>query len=407
MTRAPDASAATAPRNLLATLEQLLDIQATEERAALTQASDIIQRALGSDKVDVFIYEPSSDSLVAKGTSETPMGKKQHELGLDRLPLSNGGRSVLVYTTGQPHITGEADRDDQEIRGLVEGLGIHSRLAVPIQTDSVRRGTVEVCAAARNAFDEDDLRFLLAAARWIGSLMHRLELTETMRKRAVEQGRRKAAEDILTVLAHDLRDILGSATGRISMMRERALRERREMDVRDARILDGALKRLLQMSNNLLDVSRLERGLFSLDVRIIDLVDLTREAVDTLRRTGIRIEERYPKLATVNADPDRLSRAVENLISNAIKHSPPEGLVRVEIETAGEECKLRVTDEGPGIPKEVLPRIFERYVAGEGSHGLGIGLYLAHGIAVAHGGSLSVKSGGPGTIFELTVPSLD
>jgi len=407
MTRAPEASASIAPRNLLATLEQLLDIQATEERAALTQASDIIQRALGIDKVDVFIYDPSNDTLVAKGTSETPMGKKQHELGLDRLPLSNGGRSVLVYTTGQPHMTGEADRDDKELRGLVEGLGIHSRLAVPLQLDSVRRGTVEVCAAARNAFDEDDLRFLLAAARWIGALIHRLELTETMRKRAVEQGRRKAAEDILTVLAHDLRDILGSATGRISMMRERALRERREMDVRDARILDGALKRLLQMSNNLLDVSRLERGLFSLDVRVLDLVDLTREAVNTLRRNGIRIEERYPKLATVNGDPDRLSRAVENLISNAIKHSPPEGLVRVEIESVGENCKLRITDEGPGIPDEVLPRIFERYVAGEGSHGLGIGLYLAHGIAVAHGGSLSVKSGGTGTIFEFSLPSLD
>ncbi|HEY2032035.1 MAG TPA: HAMP domain-containing sensor histidine kinase [Myxococcales bacterium] len=407
MTRAPQASAVTAPRNLLATLEQLLDIQATDERTALTQASDIIQRALGSDKVDVFVYEPSNDTLVAKGTSETPMGKKQHELGLDRLPISNGGRSVIVYTTGELHLCNQADQDAQELRGLVDGLGVRSRLAVPLHTDSVRRGTLEVCAAAPNSFDEDDLRFLVAAARWIGSIMHRLELTETMRKRAVEQGRRKAAEDILTVLAHDLRDILGSATGRLAMVRERALRERREMDVRDSKILDSALKRLLQMSNNLLDVSRLERGLFSLDVRMVDLVELAREAVATLRRTGTRIEERYPQSAMVNGDPDRLSRALENLVSNAIKHSPPEGVVRIDIETVGEDCKLRVTDEGPGIPSEILPRIFERYVAGEGSHGLGIGLYLAHGIAVAHGGSLTVKSGGPGTLFELTLPSLE
>ena len=114
MTRGPGASTSTAPgtsaarRNLLATLEQLLDIQATEERAALTQASDIIQHALGGDKVDIFVYEPANNTLVAKGTSETPMGNKQHELGLDRLPLANGGRSVLVYTTGQPYLSGDA-----------------------------------------------------------------------------------------------------------------------------------------------------------------------------------------------------------------------------------------------------------------------------------------------------------
>jgi signal transduction histidine kinase len=405
MTRGPGATAA--PRNLLKTLEQLLDIQATEERAALTQASDIIQRALGGDKVDVFVFEPSSTTLVAKGTSETPMGKKQHELGLDRLPIANGGRSVIVYTSGEPYVGTDAAADPQELRGLVEGLGVASHLAVPIYTDAARRGTLEVCSAEKAAFDEEDLRFVLAAARWIGALMHRLELTETMRKRAVEQGRRKAAEDILTVLAHDLRDILGSATGRVSMMRERALRERREMDVRDTKALDSALRRLLQMSNNLLDVSRLERGLFSLDVRIVDLVDLSREAIATLKRPDVRIEERYPASAVVNGDPDRLSRALENLVSNAIKHSPQNGAVGVEIELAGEDCKLRVTDEGPGIPKEILPRIFERYVAGEGSHGLGIGLYLAHGIAVAHGGSLTVKSGGPGAIFELTLPLLE
>jgi two-component system OmpR family sensor kinase len=407
MTKAPGGRNPAAPRNLLATLEQLLDIQATDERTALTQASDIIQRALGSDKVDVFLFDASNNSLVAKGTSETPMGKKQHELGLDRLPLANGGRSVLVFAAGEPYVCNDVEGDEKELRGLIDGLGVRSRLAVPLFTDSARRGTVEVCAAARDAFDDEDLRFLLAAARWIGAIIHRLELTETMRKRAVEQGRRKAAEDILTVLAHDLRDILGSATGRVALMRERATREGREVDLRDTVVLDSALKRLLQMSNNLLDVSRLERGLFSLDVRPVDVVVLAREAVATLRRTGIRLEERYSDTAVVNADPDRLSRALENLISNAIKHSPPDGTVRVEIELQGQDCKLRVTDEGPGIPAEILPRIFERYVAGEGSHGLGIGLYLAHGIAVAHGGALAVKSGGPGTIFELTLPRLE
>ncbi len=79
---------------LLTTLEGLLAIQATEVRSALDQASDLVATTLGADKVDVFLYDASIDTLVALGTSNTPMGRKQQKLGLDRLPLSNGGKSV-------------------------------------------------------------------------------------------------------------------------------------------------------------------------------------------------------------------------------------------------------------------------------------------------------------------------
>jgi signal transduction histidine kinase len=397
-------------RDLLSTLEHLLEIPAVDERIALTEASNVIQRALAGDKVDVFVHDPTIDSLVAMGTSLTPMGRKQHELGLDRLPLANGGRSVQVFKTGGTHLHGRAPDDPEELRGLSEALGINSRLVAPLYVDSVRRGTLEVCAAAPDKFDQADLRFLMAASRWVGALLHRVELATETRKRAVEEARRKAAEDILAVLAHDLRNLLGSAAGRVALLRERAIREHREADVRDAGLLDVTLRRLVQMTNNLLDVSRLERGIFSLDARLVDIVDLARQTTAALRRTGVQIEEQYPESVIVNADPDRLSRALENLISNAIKHSPQDGVIRVEIEMAADpgaaRCVIRVVDQGPGIPSEILPRIFERFVAGTGSHGLGLGLYLARGIAVAHGGSLEVKPSTKGAVFEMSLPVL-
>src|SRR5919199_3960786 len=85
---------------LLETLQRLLSIASPELRPALDQASDLVAEALGADKVDVFLYEQDKDSLQAVGTSGTPMGRRQHELGLDRCPLANAGPLAAVYTSG-------------------------------------------------------------------------------------------------------------------------------------------------------------------------------------------------------------------------------------------------------------------------------------------------------------------
>src|ERR671916_2693615 len=90
--------AAVGDDRLFETLARLLGIASPELRPALDQASDLVAEALGADKVDVFLHEAASESLVALGTSHTPMGRKQHELGLDRFPLANAGPLAAVYT---------------------------------------------------------------------------------------------------------------------------------------------------------------------------------------------------------------------------------------------------------------------------------------------------------------------
>jgi len=88
--RSPSPTVLRRQGQLLATLYLLLAIQATETRAALNQATQLVSEVLGADKADVFLYDPAVDTLVAEGTSGTPMGRRQIALGLDRLPLSNG-----------------------------------------------------------------------------------------------------------------------------------------------------------------------------------------------------------------------------------------------------------------------------------------------------------------------------
>ncbi len=91
----------TAPDQLLSTLERLLAIQATDLKGALTEASEALAEGLGAEKIDAMLHDPASDSLVALGVSDTPMGRRQRAIGMDRLPLANGGRLVEVYRTGR------------------------------------------------------------------------------------------------------------------------------------------------------------------------------------------------------------------------------------------------------------------------------------------------------------------
>src|SRR3954447_22557745 len=116
---------------LLETLQRLLLIASPELRPALNQASTLVSEVLGADKVDVFLYEADSDTLVAMGTSNTPMGRRQHELGLNRQPLSNDGPAAMVFRTGESRLTGAADQDSDELHGVVEALGVRSEIDVP------------------------------------------------------------------------------------------------------------------------------------------------------------------------------------------------------------------------------------------------------------------------------------
>src|SRR5215210_5964620 len=151
----------------LATLEQLLAIRSTELDEALDQAADLVASALGADKVDAFLFEPESQSLVAHGTSRTPMGHEQHAIGMDRLPLANGGRTVEVFQSGKSRLTGRADEDPGELRGLTEGLGIRSMICARLGVDCETRGVLSVASAMPDQWSEDDLRFVEAAARWV------------------------------------------------------------------------------------------------------------------------------------------------------------------------------------------------------------------------------------------------
>src|SRR3954463_2103798 len=131
-------SEAEGQQRLLITLEQLLAIDATNLKSALEQATDLLAEALHAEKVDAFLFDPNKEIFVAVGTSNTPMGAHQRQIGLDIVPLANGGSEAFVFQTGKSYPPGHADQDPRVPRGVTEVLGVRSLIVSPLIVNGER-----------------------------------------------------------------------------------------------------------------------------------------------------------------------------------------------------------------------------------------------------------------------------
>lgn len=396
-------------RALQFTLPQLLEIEGVSLREVVTQASDLMAQAMGADKVDVFMLEPETQTLVALGTSNTPMGRLQHEAGLDRIPRANRGRTAEVFETGRAFHADHADQDPSIEVGIVETLGVRSMYLVPLRYDGEVKGVLSAASAQPERFTEEERRFFDATGRWIASIAQRAELMDALRRAAAEEARREAADELIVTLAHDLGNHLTPLKGRIDLLSRRLRREGgRDRDVAELTESLRAISGIQRMMARLLDTTRLDRGLFSLAVERVDLAQMIARITDEMRTSWPHLETRLIEGVEVEADPTRLSDVFMNLFENAIQHSPQDAPISVTMSTAeraeGPMVAVVVRDEGPGIDPEVRRRLFQRFATGRRG-GLGLGLYLARGVAEAHGGTLTAESEpGQGTEFTLTLP---
>jgi two-component system, OmpR family, sensor kinase len=229
-------------------------------------------------------------------------------------------------------------------------------------------------------------------------------------------GRRAAAEELMTVLAHDLRNYLQPLHLRLELLRRRAERDDRTDDAGDAQAAGKALARLGHLVSDLLDVARIDQGLFDLRPQLFDLGEMVRETAQALstpeRSVSVTLENGEQMILL--GDAARLRQCVENIVANAVQKSPPNASVSVfvrlqKVRPDGARALVEVVDQGPGIPQDILPRLFDRFVTrnagGARGGGLGLGLYLAKRIAEEHGGDLIAESPpGSGARFCLTLP---
>jgi len=240
--------------------------------------------------------------------------------------------------------------------------------------------------------------------------------------RDLEESRRKldeanrAKDEFLATLSHELRTPLNAILGWVRLLRSGTLDPAGAS--RGPEVIERNTRVLAQLIEDLLDVSRIITGKLHLEARPVDLVSIVvaaMEAVQTAADTkDIRLEASLdPALGLVSADPNRLQQVVWNLLTNAIKFTPPGGRVDIRLTRGDPGARITVSDTGKGIRPEFLPFVFDRFRQGETSigrryGGLGLGLAIVRHIVELHGGSVRADSPGEGAgaVFTVDLPAI-
>jgi two-component system OmpR family sensor kinase len=163
---------------------------------------------------------------------------------------------VEVFALGTFRHSGRVDQDTLELRGIRVGLGIRSDISVPLEVAGVRAGVLTAVSAAPDFFSDSDRRYLATVSHWVGMVAHRAELLRLTAAEAAARNRTAAAEELITVLAHDFRNYLSPLRGRLELLARRARRDGHDRYVRDAHELVASVDRLDHLVRDLLDTAR-------------------------------------------------------------------------------------------------------------------------------------------------------
>jgi PAS domain S-box-containing protein len=256
-----------------------------------------------------------------------------------------------------------------------------------------------------------------AIVRWMGTCTEIHELKRVQQALEATQAALRMADQqkdqFLAMLAHELRNPLAPIATAAHLLK---VGQDPAGVQRAAGIIERQANHMRELVEDLLDVSRVTRGLVTLQprrARLDEVVAGSVEQVATLvaqRRHQLRIEDRVEGLELL-ADPTRITQVVANLLHNAAKYTPEGGVIDVLLERAGDEAVVRVRDNGQGMESALIARVFELFAQAETAPGrrdggLGVGLALARSLVLLHGGSLVAHSDGPGlgSTFELRLP---
>jgi len=247
------------------------------------------------------------------------------------------------------------------------------------------------------------------------------ELTAANRRLAAQWERLRQANafksEILGKVAHDLKNPMGVIMGRAELLMEMAARDPLPPDKVLAQVahIRESTQRLIEMINSVLADAMADALDISVRRTSVDLPALVNEVVEASRPLVAKKRQKVvvaaPASLTVSGDHDRLREAVDNLVSNAIKYTPPGGRIELAVARAGDDALISVRDNGPGLTADDKSRLFGRFqrlsakpTAGESSTGLG--LSIVKRIVELHGGRVIAESAGPGrgSIFTISLP---
>ena len=298
-------------------------------------------------------------------------------------------------------------------KGFDELADMQTYLATPLVHAGETVGAMALHFKEAAAIGASDRTFTLLLAQATATALHRARTYDAeLEKRKHAELLARAREDVLGVVAHDLRNPLNliQMTAELMVDEDLPIGRRREM-------LDIAIRAAKQMNrliDDLLDTVRLQAGRLSLDVEDVSVGTIIRQAEETFRPLAERRHLRFEAMAQdgviVRADPARVSQIVGNLIGNAIKFTREQGSVKLSTTSDEKQVVFQVVDDGPGIAPDSISHLFDSFWQARKSdrRGVGLGLAIVKELVEAQGGKIWVESKvDHGSTFSFSLPAVN
>jgi len=378
---------------------------ADDLRTAFEGFADAVRAAVPFDRIALTVLDEDVATVVAAagaGSDVVSAGTTMPVTEPVITDLVNWGTSVLIDDVATRYEGSPAAR-----------AGMRSFVATPIVIGGVARAILTVSSAREGTYDADAVALVDELSDLTGGALYTLarlddERVTSARLRELDQ----LKNEFVGVVAHDLRSPMTVIAGYVDTILQRW------DDIDDAMkkdllaVVSRNTKRLSTMVEDVLQVARIESGDFPYEIKPFDLGALvTRTTAEMNAATPAKrvCATLPPSLPTALGDEDRYWRVLTNLLSNAQKFSPEDAAVEVRVAVRRSELEVSVSDRGPGIPEESMPRLFGKFarLAGppDGQKGTGLGLYICKALVEAQGGAIGARSTvGAGTTVTFTVP---
>lgn len=419
-------------------------LEATTSSLDLRQVLFIVvtkaAEALAADRCSIILVEGNWGEAKENLTARVLVSNDNPELNDLTIELSRYPEVIEAFRTGQMVLIGDVESDPlmNAVKERILPLGFNSIMAVPLAFRGEVMGALLLRSNRQGrVFNEDEIittRIIAGASAnaMKNATLYRILENRTEKLERINEDLRKANEDLVklnqiksdfvSMVSHELRTPLTSIIGFSELLAEAYAGELNPEQNEYARQILRKSKELLSLINDLLDTGRLESGRMSLSFRPVDLGNILQSVFSSTRHvTGVPpvFKSHIPDdLPEFDADAGKITQILVNLVTNALKFSPPGSPVEVRAKLIkgrretdrGDLVQISVTDRGVGIPEDLHQRIFEQFF--QGNHGAtrafkgaGLGLYISKSLVEMHGGKIWLESSqGHGSTFHFTVP---
>ncbi|NMC54209.1 MAG: GAF domain-containing protein [Chloroflexi bacterium] len=375
-------------------------VSASGWKPALEEISRMARSFFIFDNLVVYKADPQTQNMEVIFARAMGRGKRAEA------DISWGEEIANTILREQKIILTEPQGSEQQDR-----LALPFILGIPLQVSGQLIGALIIIRFGGPPFNQEGVQLARFIANQIALLIERDELSKRYSQLAERDRQNQLKEDFVSTITHELRNPLGFIKGYTTTLLRSDTTWDQQTQNEFLQIIDTETDHLQELIDNILDSARLQSGQMKMNFQYVRLDALVNDIILRAKMNfpEMKIRTRLPeKLEPVIGDSRRLSQVIENIISNAAKYAP-ESDVMISIHQTKDKTRISISDSGPGIPTEHLPRIFERFFRNPEQsptiRGSGLGLFICKLIIHAHAGEILVKSKvGEGTEFQILLP---